>query len=129
MTSRLLREMLKPPPLTYMLMKPHSLSHRMYARLLQFRLITIIVLAAASAPADILRWDPLGNNGGAGDGNWDASASTTVSNWWNGTTNVVWKQGGPTTGTYGSLFGGSDGTWNVTNVIQVSTTNMVINNF
>jgi autotransporter-associated beta strand protein len=85
-------------------------------------------LGAASAPADIFVWDPLGNNSGAGDGNWDASASTTVSNWWNGATDVAWKQTGPTTGTNGSIFAGSDGTWNVTNVIQVSTTNMVINN-
>ncbi len=109
-------------------MKPHSLSHRISAKLVQFSLITTMGLGAAGARGDILTWDPLGNNGGAGDGNWDPSATTTVSNWWNGVTNVVWRQAGITTGTYGALFGGSDGTWNVTNLLQVSTTNMIINN-
>lgn len=108
-------------------MKPHSLSHRLSATPWRLSLLTTMLLVAASGSAQVvLTWDPLGNNGGAGSGNWDASASTTVSNWWNGTADVAWGQNSATAGTNGAIFGGADGTWNVTNVVQVSATNLFI---
>ncbi len=55
---------------------------------------------AAPAYAGTLTWD------GGGSGTWD----TTLTNWYNGTTNVAWTNSG-TTNT--ALFGGTDGTYSI----------------
>jgi len=82
------------------------------------------------APAAQLTWDPLGNNGGAGSGNWDTTAGNT--NWWNGTTDVPWSQTSITASTNYASFNGQDaapGTYLITNdAVQIAVTNLNINN-
>lgn len=61
------------------------------------------VLALSSAGAQTtLTWDPAANGSmSGGDGTWD----TTTANWWNGTADVPWANGGGTTGTTAILKG------------------------
>jgi autotransporter-associated beta strand protein len=87
-------------------------------------------LGLGRAPAAPLTWDPLGNNGGAGSGNWDTTAGNT--NWWNGTADVPWTQSSTTASTNIANFNGQDaapGTYLVTlDSTQVAVTNLNINN-
>src|SRR5580658_1558321 len=87
-----------------------------------------ILLCAASAFAQQLTWDPNGNGGlTGGSGNWD----TSTASWYNGTSlpDVDWSQTSTTTGSSGAIFGGGDGSYNVTNDIsQIAVTNLTILN-
>lgn len=91
--------------------------------------IIAILVCAIDASASQLIWDPLGNNGGAGSGNWD----TSTANWWNGSADVVWSQNSGTSPLNGAVFNGPDaaiGTYNVTNdQEEVAITNILqVNN-
>ncbi|HEX3717752.1 MAG TPA: autotransporter-associated beta strand repeat-containing protein [Verrucomicrobiae bacterium] len=88
-----------------------------------------ILFCAVGVSASQLIWDPLGNNGGAGSGNWDIATT----NWWNGSADVVWSQNSGTSPLNGAVFNGPDaaaGTYNVTNdQEEVAITNMLqVNN-
>jgi fibronectin-binding autotransporter adhesin len=113
---------------TIMIANHLSLSNRIFESLKQLVLMSL-VLGAASAPGLQLTWDPLGNNGGAGSGNWDTT--TTNTNWWNGAIDVAWTQVNTTTGSNSATFNGPDGpegTYLVTNDVgQISVSNMYVN--
>ncbi len=87
-----------------------------------------LTLAIGRASAAQLIWDPTGNNGGAGSGNWDTNAGNTV--WWNGTSDVVWSQTSTNAALNGAIFNGPDaaaGTYAVSiDVGQVAVTNLQI---
>ena len=89
-----------------------------------------LTLGIGRASATQLIWDPLGNNGGAGSGNWDTIAGNT--NWWNGTSDVLWSQTSTTSPTQGATFNGPDaapGTYVVSlDAGQIAVTNLTINN-
>ncbi len=89
-----------------------------------------LTLGISRASAVQLTWDPLGNNGGAGSGNWDTTGGNTV--WWNGASDVVWSQTSTTSPTQGAIFNGPDaapGTYSIVNdAVQVAVTNLLINN-
>src|ERR1039458_4678913 len=55
-----------------------------------FAAVACLLLSGGSAMAAQLIWDPLGNNSGAGSGNWDTTAGNNL--WWNGASDTVWAQ-------------------------------------
>src|ERR1039458_7417328 len=59
-----------------------------------FAAVAFLLSSGGSALAAQLIWDPLGNNSGAGSGNWDTTAGNT--NWWNGTSDTNWFQSSST---------------------------------
>ena len=88
-------------------------------------------LGLAPASATQLIWDPLGNNGGAGSGNWDTTAGNTV--WWNGTTDVLWSGTGTgNTPANGATFNGPDapaGTYVISlDAVEPGVNSLIINN-
>ena len=93
-------------------------------------LLTAALSFGVSAQAAQLTWDPLFNGGTTpGSGNWDTTAGNT--NWFNGTTDVVWTQTSGTAPLNGAIFNGPDavaGTYLITNdAVQVAINNMLIN--
>ena len=95
-----------------------------------FAAVAFLLLSGGSALAAQLIWDPLGNNSGAGSGNWDTTAGNNF--WWNGASDTIWSQTSSTSPTMGAVFNGPDaaaGTYNITNdVVQVAITNLQVNN-
>jgi hypothetical protein len=91
-------------------------------------LVFAIFLCASGAFAQQLTWDPNGNGGiTGGSGNWD----TSTNDWYNGTSlpDVDWVQTSTTAATAGAIFGGGDGSYNVTNDLsQIAITNLTILN-
>ena len=90
-----------------------------------------LTLGIGRASATQLIWDPsLNGSGNAGSGNWDTTAGNT--NWWNGTSDVLWSQTDITHPTQGATFNGPDaapGTYAITNdAVQIAVTNLAINN-
>jgi len=73
-----------------------------------------------------LNWDPghVLNSSGNGGGTWD----TSTTNWWNGSSDVVWSQIGTTVSTNTAIFGGTDGSYAVTVSGQIAATNVTFNN-
>ena len=91
----------------------------------------VVLFCAASVPAAQLIWDPLFNTGTtSGSGNWDITAGNT--NWYNGTTDILWSQTGTNAATQGATFNGPDaaaGTYQINiDAVEVATTNLTINN-
>jgi fibronectin-binding autotransporter adhesin len=80
-------------------------------------LCLLLGIAVSTAYADSLTWDPLLNSGGGGTGTWNLN---TTANWYNGTTDVTWKDNS-TTGTNAAIFGGTAGTVTVANALSAST--------
>ena len=78
--------------------------------------LCLLLGLAASARADVLTWDPLLNGGGGGTGTWNLN---TTANWYNGTTDVAWKDNSPN-GTNTAIFGGTGGTVTVANALSAS---------
>jgi autotransporter-associated beta strand protein len=95
-----------------------------------FAAVAFLLLSGGSALAAQLIWDPLGNNSGAGSGNWDTTAGNNF--WWNGASDTIWSQTSSTSPTMGAVFNGPDaaaGTYNITNdAVQVAITNLQVNN-
>jgi autotransporter-associated beta strand protein len=93
-------------------------------------LAAALIFCGGGASGLQLAWDAgsNGTNNGPnvipGSGNWDTSSL----NWNNGTTDVVWGQISGTAGSNVAIFGGADGAYSITNVVQVSATNVYINN-
>src|ERR1035438_7087314 len=91
-----------------------------------FAAVVLLLISGGSALATQLIWDPLGNNSGAGSGNWDTTAGNT--NWWNGTSDTIWSQTSSTSPTMGAVFNGPDAaadTYNITNdAVQVAITSL-----
>jgi autotransporter-associated beta strand protein len=89
-----------------------------------------LTLGLGRASAANLIWDPLGNNGGAGSGNWDTTSGNTV--WWNGTSDVLWSQTSTTSPSQGATFNGPDaapGTYAVSlDAGQIAVNSLIINN-
>src|ERR1035438_9034301 len=89
-----------------------------------------LTLGIGRASATQLIWDPLGNNGGAGSGNWDTTVGNT--NWWNGASDVLWSQTSTTSPTQGATFNGPDaapGTYVVSmDAVQIAVNSLIINN-
>lgn len=90
-------------------------------------LLTMAMLfCAVAAFGQQLTWDPNGNGGAtSASGNWD----TSTANWF-GTAlpDEIWEQTSGTTATAGAIFGGGDGSYQITNVVQIAYTNLTINN-
>ena len=88
------------------------------------------MLAVSNGQASQLTWDAGNTNNGAqidpADGEW--STSTDLLNWNNGSSNVPWTQTSTTVGINGAVFGGADGTYNVTITSQVAVTNLTFLN-
>ena len=61
---------------------------------------------AFAAHADVLTWDPALNSGSGGAGTWNLN---TTANWFNGSTDVQWKDNSAL-GTNSAIFGGTPGT-------------------
>jgi autotransporter-associated beta strand protein len=89
-----------------------------------------VMLAVSSGQASQLTWDAGNTNNGAqidpADGSW--STSTDLLNWNNGSGNVPWTQTSTTVGINGAVFGGADGTYEVTVTGQVAVTNLTFLN-
>jgi autotransporter-associated beta strand protein len=93
--------------------------------------VVCLTLGIGRASATQLIWDPLGNNGGAGSGNWDTTAANTV--WWNGSADVLWAGTGTgNTPANGATFNGSDappGTYAISmDAVEVDVNSLIINN-
>lgn len=108
----------------------HAIQFSRFVRLCSCLAAAVILSSAGSAPAAQLIWDPLGNNGGAGGGNWDTASTNAF--WWNGSSDVVWSQTSTTSPTMQAVFNGPDaapGTYNITNdQVQIAITNLQVNN-
>src|SRR6202007_210915 len=77
-----------------------------------FVLMSFLGMAQAQTT---LFWNPQGTAGPSdGSGNWD---DTTVSNWFNGSSNVVWAA---TPGTNAVIGAGVPGAYNITNIATVN---------
>lgn len=84
------------------------------------------ILFATAAFGQQLTWDPNGNGGAtSASGNWDASTA----NWWNGSADAPWPQTSGTAALAGAVFGGGDGSYNITlDLSEIAYTNLTVNN-
>ena len=69
------------------------------------RLAYLWLPAVFAARADSLLWDPLAIGGSGGTGTWNLNSTA---NWWNGSSDVTWKDNSAN-GTNTALFSGSSG--------------------
>src|ERR1017187_8974772 len=93
--------------------------------------VCCLTLGIVRASAAQLIWDPsLNGSGNAGSGNWDTIAGNT--NWWNGTSYVLWSQTSTTSPTQGATFNGPDaapGTYAISmDAVQIAVNSLIINN-
>src|ERR1017187_5641958 len=93
--------------------------------------VCCLTLGIVRASAAQLIWDPsLNGSGNAGSGNWDTIAGNT--NWWNGTSDVLWSQTSTTSPIQGATFNGPDaapGTYAVSmDAVQIAVNSLIVNN-
>lgn len=81
--------------------------------------LVLLLAGAQSAQAADFFWDPGLSNSNAGSGNGTWNAANT--NWFNGTTDVVWATGNR------AVFGGTDGPFDVTVAGNFNTTGLIFN--
>jgi autotransporter-associated beta strand protein len=85
--------------------------------------VAVLLLCAGSAFAAQLTWDPNGDDGlTGGSGSW----STTNADWFDGVAlpDVDWGQTSGTSATDGAIFGGGNGSYDVTNAVEIAVTNL-----
>ncbi len=85
---------------------------------------TVFLMSVMAAHAQTTAfWNPQqANKASDGSGNWD---DTTVSNWWNGSSNVIWSAGVVTNAVIGA---GVPGTYNITNIGTINALTVTFSN-